>query len=287
MELVYDVSGVSRQGIWKFIKKQKQNELLENVIVDQVDLIRTKHPRMGSRPLYYAIKNKGIDLGIGINKFEYLVSKLGLTVGRARTLKPKTSDGLGKKDYQNLANGLIINDINQLLVADITYYKVDQKWHYIFRLKDVYSQREIEIIASKDLKAEHAVACLESALRLRGATALKNCIHHSDNGSQYEADIFKTKLSEMGIQISRAKNCKQNGSSEQSHHICKNMYLEPWGITTFKELVLAVKKYKHLNNFERPIKQLGNLTPVEFENRLKQIPLEIRINKTLHDFDKK
>src|SRR5690606_26091355 len=200
----------------------------------------------------------GLDLGIGVNKFEHLVSDLGMTVGRVRTRKPKTSDGMGKKDYPNLSNGLIINDINQLFVADITYYEVDQKWHYIFRLKDVYSQREIETIASKNLKAENAVACLDGALLLRGAEALKNCIHHSDNGSQYEADIFKNKLLTLEMKISRAENCQQNGSSEQSHHICKNMYLDPWGITTFKELIVAVERFKYLNNFERPIKQLGN-----------------------------
>lgn len=285
-ELLYEVGGISRQAIWKFKKKQDSDHLLESLIVDNVDKIREDHPRMGSRQLFHKLKSNGLELGIGINKFEGIISDLGMTVGRARSYWPITSDGKGKKDYPNLANGLILNDINQLLVADITYYRVDGKWHYLFRLKDAYSQREIEIIASKNMKAENAVACIESAVRLRGKEALNNCIHHSDNGSQYEADIFKQALYDLEMQISRAKSCTQNGSSEQSHHICKNMYLEPWGVTTYKELVVAVERFKYLNNHERPIKQLGNLTPVAFEDHIKNIPLELRIQKTLYNFDK-
>lgn len=88
------------------------------------------------------------------------------------------------------------------------------------------------------------------------------------------------------MQISRAENCMQNGSSEQFHGIIKNMYFEPWGVVTYQEMQLAKPRFLHLNNYERSIAQLGNMSPGTFENELKKIPLELRIKKQLHDFKK-
>ncbi|MBK8055349.1 MAG: hypothetical protein IPK35_19265 [Saprospiraceae bacterium] len=49
---------------------------------------------MGSRALYYSIKNVGgIDLGLGVNRFEQLMSTSGLTIKPGRTRIVKTSDG--------------------------------------------------------------------------------------------------------------------------------------------------------------------------------------------------
>jgi hypothetical protein len=65
------------------------------------------------------------------------------------------------------------------------------------------------------------------------------------------------------------------------------MYFEGWEIGTYRQLVPACKDFINLNNNERAIKQLGNLSPIAFENFLKSIPLELRTKKTLYDFETK
>ncbi|MCB0647135.1 MAG: hypothetical protein KDC49_10755, partial [Saprospiraceae bacterium] len=91
-------------------------------------------------------------------------------------------------------------------------------------------------------------------------------------------------LEEYNMLISRSKGCKENGSAEQAHNISKNMYLEPWGINTYEKLVKASKEFEYLNNNERAIKQLGNMTVHQFELSLKEIPKEQRMKRRLHDF---
>lgn len=285
LEELYSQIGKSRQSYYKAICSQQKRKHRTQAIIEQVLLWRTKHPRMGSRSLYFTMKEAGIDLPIGVTAFERLLSERGLTVGTAKRSGPYTSDGLGKRNYSNLTNGLILNNINQLIVADITYFWVNSKWCYLFVLKDVYSQRIISLVPSEDMKSKNGITTLNDLQRLRGKEKLKECIHHSDNGSQYEADEYKKYLENLGIKISRAKSCKENGSCEQMNHIVKNMYLMHFGIRTFKDLQIACKKVKLLMNNERSVKQLGNVSVDCFEKSLAHLPDCKRIKKTLHDFN--
>lgn len=242
METLYKVAGISRQAIWKDAVKSRLVFNEENQVISEVKYFRRRHPKMGSRVLFHSIKNTRGSLKIGINKFETLLSRKGLTIKRYKSWIPKTSDGKGKKDYPNLANGLILNDINQLLVSDITYFRIGKAFFYIFTIKDVYSQRMLEILPAYTLEAKHLISCIQNVVKLRGKSNLSQCIFHSDNGSQYDATKVTRLLSEkLSMQISRARSCQENGSSEQSHHIVKNMYLESFQISSFEQLCKECK----------------------------------------------
>ena len=246
---------------------------------------RDRHPKMGCRSLYYSIKSSGASMPMGVNAFERLMSREGLTVRRIKRSIPMTSDGKGRKTYTNLTNGLILNGINQLVVADITHIRIEDQWHYLFCLKDVYSQRLISLTPSKDMRAEKAVATLQDLVKIRGKSSLKGCIHHSDNGSQYDAFIFLDRLSSLEMEVSRAENCIENGSSEQMHHITKNMYIKPAYVNSFEQLQQVCKRVKSLINHERAVKQLGYKTVVQFEQWIASIPEEERPEKILYDFN--
>lgn len=285
LKRLYNQIGRTRQSYHKAVLSQQTKEIREQRIIEQVIRWRMKHPKMGSRSLYYTMSEAGVVLPIGVTSFERLLSKRKLTVGTAKRSSPLTSDGRGLRNHPNLTNGLILNNINQLVVSDITYFWVDRRWCYLFLMKDVYSQRLISLVPSENMKAENAIHNLKELEGLRGREALKDCIHHSDNGSQYEADEFKKYLGYLEMKISRAKSCKQNGSSEQMNHIVKNMYLRHFGIRTFGELKNACKRVKALMNKERSIELLGNKSVETFEGSLNKISTKNKITKSLHDFD--
>jgi len=284
-EAIYEALGKTRQGFSQSKQRADFCQENENLIISIVKNWRVNHPRMGSRTLHQSLKEAGIYLGIGITKFEQLLSKHHLTVGKIRRYGPKTTDSNGSdKDYPNLTNGLIINDINQLIVADITYFWIKGKWYYLFIFKDVYSQRVLSIIPSRNMEGINCHTALDQIVVLRGKAALIACILHTDNGSQFDANEFKSKLNKLSIKISRAEQCEQNGSAEQINHIVKNMYLKNWSISNFKELSEACKVFMELNNSQRAIKQLGYKTPLGFEAAIAQIPLSKRVKKQLYDF---
>lgn len=283
MEQIYRAVGISRQAIWKWKGREQSKVEQEVQIIKHVKRWRKKHPKMGSRPMYYSITGEGIELGIGINQFEQIIRDNDLVVGKARTRKPKCSDGKGRNGHPNLTNGLELTDINQLIVLDITYLWIGNRWCYLFALKDVYSQW-IVITPSQSMEAKNALICLEEFIKLRGEQAFKGCIHHSDNGSQYNCTKYIETLNKYGFLISRSTQCKENGSVEQSHHVSKNMYLEPLGIKTFEQLKKACKEFMYKNNYERAIKQLGWVTPKKFEESLRNLSLGARMKKKMFDF---
>ena len=286
MESLYQTIGKSRQHYAQRVCREQSNKQKELAVIDAVMKWREEHPRMGSRAMYYSMLDAGIELGLGVSKFEGLLSERGLTIGKIRRYGPQTSDGKGKDEYENLTNGLILDGINQLIVGDITYYWVDEKWHYIFTLKDVYSQRILGIQPSRTLQVESALKCLTELEQTRGRSSLAGCIHHTDDGSQYNAIVYVNQIKYLQMRISRSSSCQENGSAEQLNHVVKNMYMEGWSISTFKELVPACKEFKYLNNERRAIAQLGYLTPIGFEKALEHTPNEQRIKKTMYDFNK-
>lgn len=286
MEAVFRELGMSRQALHQQWSRDDSRKTQYNHIIPLVKEWRIKHPRMGSRALYYSIKNVGgIDLGLGVNKFEQLMSTSGLIIKPKRTRIIKTSDGKGKGTYPNLTNGLILNNVNQLIVGDITYYNIDSQWSYIFTLKDIYSQRILGLIPSLSMEASIAKQCLDQAIAARKGMDLRGCIHHSDNGSQYDSKAYKKRLAEEGIRISRAENCLENGSAENLNSIVKNMYLIPWGISTFKELQEACQELKFVNNHQRAVQQLSQLSPIQFEQLIAKLHPDERPKKVLYDFN--
>lgn len=285
MESLYRFLNTSRQWYAQYNLRQYDKITLEKNIVSHVKQWRKHHPKMGSRQMYFSLTNLGINLPVGINKFENIVSKYHLGAGTAKRFRPLTSDGKGKGNYPNLTNGLIINDINCLIVGDITYFDIKGKWFYIFTLKDVYSQYILSLIAADTLEELHAIAALKHVVNIRGTRAIKGCIHHSDNGSQYNGNSYKIQLSELEMKISRADSCQQNGSAEQLNHIIKNMYLNHWSISSFRELKQACKELQYLNNHQRVINQLGQRTPVDFENYIKTVSVDQRPKKQMYDFN--
>jgi hypothetical protein len=286
MEKFYEVIGYSRQAFAQMQKRKKDEDTRNIGILNLVKLYKKDHPRMGSRQLYYTMKNiGGYDIGIGVNKFESLLSNCGMTVKRHPTKTVRTSDGLGKELYTNLASGLSLNNINQLIVGDITYYQLEEQMSYIFTLKDVYSQRILGIVPSLTMTAEYGLKCLKEAIKVRVNYSLKGCIHHTDNGSQYNAKNYKACLLEAGMIISRASNCLENGSAENLNSMIKNNYLIPWRVRSFNQLTESCKELQDINNNNRAINELSNLSSIQFEKLIKNMKPEDRPVKTLFKFD--
>ncbi len=282
MERLYSYLGITRQAIHQAEKAKKKASILEVEILTQVEKMRARHPRMGLRSMYFTL---GIS-AMGINKFERLVSQYDLAV-KVKRKRIITTDSKGSKRYPNRINGLILNDINQLIVSDITYYKIDKQDLYIFTLKDVYSQRVLSLTGTDNMRVLNALLTLADFKKLRGDGPFPNLIHHSDNGTQYDAHAYKNELTKMGITISRARNSLENGSSESLNDIIKNDYLfDRKKIKSLKDLKTALKKLKWKLNNEKAVPAIGYMTVVRFEKFILDMPEHQRPIKKLYDFEK-
>lgn len=268
MERFYEYFGISRQGFDKASRKlTKELEMMESII-KSVEEYRLKYDRRaGSRSLFYNLNIKGI-YGLGITKFEYLMSKYGLTLLPIRTRVITTKSSLQSWNYPNLCNGLIVNQINQVVVGDLTYIAIGKDRYYMFCLTDVFSARIVGFCISERMRSKEAMKALSMWITLRGESNLFNCIHHTDGGSQYFAAKYLGRMNNINLQVSVAKNCLQNGYAEQKNGLIKNHLIPTVNASSRSGIEKAVKEIIYFYNYCRKQKPLGWKSPVEFEKHL-------------------
>lgn len=234
--------------------------------------IREMHPGMGLRTMYerYQPEDIGRDAFIA----------LGLTYGfrlRAVHKSVRTTFSVKSNRYPNLLEGKRFTDVNQLWTSDITYFQLGDKTYYIVLLMDVYSRRIVGYSVADNMRAEQNVKALQMALDLRGINNFKEqLIHHSDKGGQYISNDYTDLLTDFGIQISMCNIVYENAHIERVNGTIKNQYLYRWKITSFMQLCSKLERAVWAYNYEKPHSKLGKLTPVEFEESLKELVDEQR-----------
>ena len=278
--LLYEAAGISRQAHHKGLLTKTGEEEKWRVLPDLVKGYRSKHDsRAGSRSLYFNLNIKEV-FGVGINKFEQKMVEFGLTLKPLRMRVVTTQSSVQSWNYPNLIQGLEVIGINQLVVGDLTYVTVGIHRYYLFCLTDVYSSRIVGWSLATDMKADKALEALRMLMRVREKAFLKGCIHHTDGGGQYFSRVYLNLLNELGMQISRAENCLENGYAEQKNGYIKHHLLPNVRGETLASVQGQVTKLIDYYNNHRKQEGLGWLSPKVFEEG------PIRRNLKLHNFEK-
>ena len=133
---------------------------------------------------------------------------------RRRSFVRTTDSRHGLTVYPNLAREMVLSDINQLWVADITYIRLRSEFVYLAVMLDAYSRRVIGWELSNSLTAELAVGALRQACN--GRRFAPGLVHHSDRGVQYAAHQYTDLLRQHQILISMSRrgNPYENAQAE-------------------------------------------------------------------------
>ncbi len=285
---VYKHFGISRQGAIKAVDRYESREEVIRQIKELVYNYRFyKDRRAGSRNLYYNLNIKE-RFGMGINKFERLLSQEGLTLKPLKTRIITTRSVPLSQQYSNLTLGLELNGINQLVVGDITYLSIDpQRRWYLFCLMDAYSLFWTGACIAPRMRAKEALICLHMWFELRKPLSnLYNTIHHTDGGGQYFSRVYLGSLLEHYIRPSVAGNCLENGLAEQRNGFIKHHLLPTMNLGKISEQILQKKlrEIMYFYNYERKSERLGWRTPAQFEQYVLSLEPEQRPVFTMADF---
>ena len=229
---------------------------------------REIHPGMGLRTMYDMLEPEGI----GRDAFIALGLQEGFRL-IAIEKQVRTTYSVKSNRYKNLLVGKRFTDVNQIWSSDITYLYVLEKFYYIVMIMDVYSRRIIGYSIADNMRAENNFAALKMALTLRGITDYhKQLIHHSDKGTQYASDIYTETLDDYGILISMCNEVYENTHIERVNETIKNQYLNRMVIKNENDLKQKVADVFYRYNELRPHQSLNKMTPLEYEEKLKDIP---------------
>ncbi|MFN2123188.1 MAG: IS3 family transposase [Candidatus Promineifilaceae bacterium] len=257
--------GISRQAYYQAMKRKMEREAEDQLVVELVQGIRQRHPRMGGNKLHHEVQKPMAALGIsrGRDAFFDILRQHDLLVPKKRNGRRTTRSGLWRCD--NLLADMEVIRVHQAWVADITYLLTERGFVYLALITDVYSRFIVGSDISSSLAAEGCLRALKQAIGQADKDALNGTIHHSDHGVQYTAWPYRDQLRVVGIRSSMGEvgNCYENPMAERINGILKDEYALGEMFLDLEHAAKATKDAIWLYNYERPHLSLGKCKPAE------------------------
>jgi len=220
-------------------------------------------PRIGTRKLYYLIKDELIKQNIKLGRdvlFNFLRAE-HLLIKPKRSYVKTTNSKHWMKKYPNLIKEMEVTKPEQLWVSDITYIQTNGGHNYLSLITDAYSKKIMGYELLDNLTTAGPLKALESALKSRKYK--HDLVHHSDRGLQYCSAEYVNKLIENNVKISMTENGDpyENAIAERLNGILKYEFLIKDGFKNHLEAVKVIKESIEIYNDERPHLSCDMLTP--------------------------
>lgn len=225
----------------------------------QIEEVLREHPSYGSPRIAIALnRNK--------KPVERVMKIFGIKAYRRRGKKWKKVKKI-KVIYPNLLLTTYPQYENHIWVSDFTYIPFQGKTVYVATVLDLYTRK----IVGLSVYTTHAVQLPLSALMNALNINARPTIFHSDNGSEYNAEVFVGALQKIGIMISRSKpGCPwENGYQESFYDKFKIDLGDPARFKNIGELVCAIYQTIWQYNNERIHTSL-KMSPVQFALKVKE-----------------
>lgn len=256
--------GITRQAFYQHFWYVSDVSLEQQLVLQQVNQIRTIHPAIGARKLYFLLQPFLLEHQIKIGRdalFDLLAANKLLVHKRKRRVNTTQSHHWLKK-YTNLTKTWYPQKPNELWVADITYVPITNGFLYLSLITDACSHKIMGYNIAHNLEAVHTVKALQMALKNK-TTASNQLIHHSDRGIQYCCSEYISLLKQNTIQISMTENGDplENPIAERVNGIIKQEYLSHYQINSQYQAMQLLESIIKTYNEQRPHQSINMLTP--------------------------
>lgn len=241
--------GVSR-GTLYYQPKQPEKDWQLKCLIEEV---LRNHPSYGSPRIALTLKRNH-------KPVERVMKIFGIKAYRRRGKRWKNTQKI-KVIYPNLLLSQYPSHPNHIWASDFTYIPFQGKTVYLATIMDLFTRR----IVGLSVMTTHVVQLVLSAYLNALNCNSRPKIFHSDNGSEYNSEIFIEALETVGIEISRSKpGCPwENGYQESFYDKFKIDLGDPNRFKTLGELVYEIYRTVWQYNNER-IHTALKMSPQEF-----------------------
>ena len=212
----------------------------------------------------YGSRRLAIHLKLNRKRVKRVMNIFGIKAYRRRGRKWKKTKNI-KVIYPNYLMTTYPMHENHIWVTDFTYVPFQGYTVYVATVIDLFTRK----VVGMSVYTTHATQLVLSAFMNALLNNPRPMIFHSDNGSEYNSDIFIQALETVGVLISRsAPGCPwENGYQESFYSQFKVDLGDPSRFKTLGELVLAI--YQTIWNYNNiRIHSTLKMSPVQFARKM-------------------
>jgi transposase InsO family protein len=259
---------VSRSGFYAWLGRDESDRARENR--ELTELIRSvfddSREVYGSPRVFRTLRRRG--MSCSRHRVARLMRVAGLRSKTKRRFRVKTTDSNHSFPIapDRVDRDFHANTANQVWVSDMTYIPTDEGWLYLAVTMDLFSRKIVGWSMAATMHAEIVINALSMAISSRRPEP--GLIHHSDRGSQYASEAFRSQLTEGGLlaSMSRTGNCYDNAAMESFFHSLKTELVNHEQYRSHSHARASLFDYiEAFYNRQRIHSTLGYLSPEDFE----------------------
>jgi putative transposase len=269
IETMCRVLGVTRSGFYAWKKRPKPARAKSDAqLAVKVAAAHQRSRRTyGSPRVHRELRAQGVH--VGKKRVERLMRENGIQ-GRAkrRFMRTTNSKHGGPIAPNVLQRQFTVAEPNRVWVTDVTAIATGEGWLYLAPVLDLFSRRVVGWAATANNDAALALEAFRKAFRARRPRA--GLLHHSDRGSPYASDDYRSELRANCVRrsMSGKGDCWDNAVAESFFATLRAELVDHERFPTRQVAIDAIADYiDNFYNVERRHSHLGYLSPIEFELR--------------------
>ncbi|GEK35349.1 integrase [Kurthia sibirica] len=182
------------------------------------------------------------------------------TVAQFKPNKSCSNEALVKNELQR---EFIQEKELAVVVSDLTYVRVNGKWHYVCLFVDLFNRE----IIGHSVGENKTASLVYEALASISANLNDIQMFHTDRGKEFDNRLIDDALETFNIQRSLSmKGCPyDNAVAEATFKVFKTEFANQSNFSTVDQLEIELNDYVHWFNNIRIHGTLGYLTPMEFK----------------------